>query len=95
MAKEMQEVMFAHVKSWQSTNMTKKAFAKSIGVTRDKFAYWLNKYRKIYDEENDTPAFIQLEPSLIESKPKQKSTGCPKLEMELSLPGGVCLKIYR
>jgi hypothetical protein len=94
MAKEMQEIMFAHVKSWQSKDMTKKAFAQSIGVTKDKFDYWLKKYMKLHGAENSSPAFIQLEPPIAKPKPGPKASVPSKLEMELSLPSGICLKIY-
>ena len=93
MAKEMQETMFAHVQSWQSTEMTKKAFAQSIGVTKDKFDYWLKKYKRLYESNTLPPTFIQLGPPITAScSTPQRSDA--KLEMELSLPSGLCLKIY-
>jgi hypothetical protein len=94
MSKKMQEIMFSHVKSWQSTNMTIKAFAQSIGVTKDKFEYWLKKYRRIYEAKNGPAAFIQIEPATTKPWPEPKPTVPPKLEMELLLPSGLCLKIY-
>jgi hypothetical protein len=98
MSKEMQEIMFAHVRAWQREKMTMKAFAQSIGVTKNKFEYWYRKYKRINTTPKTLTEFIELQPPQQTNKTfeaeKQDQASLPTLKFELSLPDGLSLKIY-
>lgn len=98
MAKELQEIMFAHVNTWQAGNMTMEVFAHSIGMSRNKLEYWHRKLKRINKTKDDKLNFIEFAPFGINNKTTPvkatEKVNSSKLEIELSFPNGLCLKIY-
>ena len=90
--------MFTYVKEWQSGNISMKAFAEGIGMTRSKFEYWVRKFRSLNKSKTDNPGFIDISSApfgnikkqLKEEKPLKES----KLEIELTFASGLNIKIY-
>ena len=99
MKSRKQDLMFTHVETWKNrSNISQSSFAKEIGLTKGVFNYWIRKYNESQDKDVSSCGFVELAPSnetkpvVIEQSPT-KAEAVSKQEIEISLPGGVNIKI--
>lgn len=85
------EKMFKFVEQWQSSGLSQKKFAAKHSIEEKTFAYWCTKHlHEVRGKQiHKDPFFIEL--------PLQSNAlrTVPQLHMELELPEGVRIKIYR
>lgn len=58
-----QAEMFDHVKAWENSNQSQKAYCKAQGLACSTFRYWIEKYHKVLAKDNtlkDNQGFIPL-----------------------------------
>ncbi len=88
-----QSSMITLVKEWQQSGMTIGDFAKKTGVPKSTLGYWICKLK---DEnkvsKGQLPQFIELDP--LPENPVNANSDSKKPQIELTFPGGLCLKIY-
>jgi len=89
--------MIARVGEWQRSSMSAGAFAQALGISKTTFDYWVRKIRETARTSDDTPAFIEIQPSvlpnpMVEAKAPAEISASPQIV--LTFPSGLCLKIY-
>ncbi len=98
MRKENYTAMIALAKECKQSGMTIGDFAKKKGLSKSTLGYWVRKMNIENMPKNKNPQFIELgtlpaNPE-ISQKAKPQKTVDIKPQIELSFPGGLCLKIY-
>lgn len=93
---KLQEKMFALVRNWRESRMTKREFLLDKAIGLSKFNYWLYKYR---DLQNDTLARMPAQSSADDFKsfllsPEPTETDRQSISMEIVTPSGVRITIY-
>jgi hypothetical protein len=96
MKRDSQDTMIKIIKEWKESGITLNDFAKKKGITKTKIQYWL---RRLYPEKGQAsifPAFFEIgsETSDIKIQPENTSQIPGKLQIELTFPSGLCLKIF-
>jgi hypothetical protein len=97
MANQLQETMLRHVEKWRKGQLSKKAYANKIGITRHKFEYWIRKAKETSCTEAVLPDFIEIKTKPIvsfEEKQENPPAISPLPRIVLTLPGGISLQIY-
>jgi hypothetical protein len=98
MSKEKQEAMMSQVKEWRGSGMSGKAYAQKIGVSKSKFDYWVRKEKFRQEATMPCSQFIEIgslsEDILRTNEKLSPGVMNPSLQIELSFPSGLCLKIY-
>jgi len=91
--------MFGIVDQWRKSGTTKKIFAQKAQLTKSKLEYWIRKRNA--SESPDSPEFTCPEfievcsnSSHLESKVREKMPSSENLQIELTFPSGLCLKIF-
>ena len=59
------EIMSAHVQSWQSGNISAKAYCEEVGIALQVFYYWRKKLEVMNEVSSD---FILLKPDVEQYK---------------------------
>jgi len=95
--KNLAHDMFEHIARWQASGIAAADYAKQVGITYTKFKYWIGKFKKQEAENGSSLKFIDLGSFAQASKfshgsEGSESTRCPQIT--LTLPSGLCLKIY-
>lgn len=94
------EQMFALVKQWRESGLTRGVFVKQHGLEGQSFDYWCQKQ---YNEVVKSKSSVRTSPKTPSSLPRFiELTSAPanchvesqQLQMELELPGGIRIKIY-
>ena len=96
MSSQLSSFMRTQVEEWRRSGMSMKSYAQKQGVTRHKFEYWVRKFRLESSSEGGHQ-FVQLTPSnkvLPVRHEEGALVGSAQPQMELTFPGGTCLKIY-
>ena len=89
--KNKEQDMFGHVEAWQNSEQTAVGYSAQNNICKSVLYYWLKKYRIAHKTPCDkTNRFIALE--LPTASPVFQGTN-PIIEV--SLPGGACIKIYQ
>lgn len=91
---KLQEKMWALIRAWEKSGLTKREFLADKAIGQPKFDYWLYKYRKragsgqLPDklQPEDFKAFL-LSPEVTEADKRVVS-------MEIATPSGVRITIY-
>lgn len=80
-----QEKMYALVKEWASSGLSKKEFSKKVGISYCSFLYWAQKYSREKNISRKKPdeIFIPLQ--------MEYSSNIQELPVELTYPNGVKL----
>jgi hypothetical protein len=97
MKRDTQTTMFGIVDQWKASGLHKKVFAQKSGLTQSKLEYWIRKREISNIEESQCPSFIEISPlgsPFLESKQSEKTPTREKLQIELTFPSGLSLKIY-
>jgi transposase-like protein len=88
--------MIKIIKEWQESGITLSDFAKKKGITRSKLHYWLKTLFAENYQVSKPPVFFELgskTPEII--TPAENTSQVPgKLQIELTFPSGLCLKIF-
>jgi transposase-like protein len=97
MSRQNREEMIARVGEWQRSSMSASAFAQTLGISKTTFDYWIRKVREVSRTSGDTPAFIEIQPSvlpkpLVEAKSHVVISANPQIV--LTFPSGLCVKIF-
>lgn len=93
---EKNKTMFAHVEEWRRSGKSIRDYSDSIGVSTGKFEYWVKKVRNTTNAKMRQPEFVEIGTSgkgLNCGQTQWPSPANPQIE--LTLPGGLCIKIYR
>jgi transposase-like protein len=97
MSRQNRDEMIARVGEWQRSSMSASAFAQTLGISKTTFAYWIRKVRETSRTSDNTPAFIEIQPSvlpkpLVEVKVQPVISASPQIV--LTFPSGLCVKIF-
>ena len=89
--------MIARVGEWQRGSMSASSFAQSLGISKTTFDYWVRKVRETARTADNTPAFIEIQPSalpnpMVEAKAQREISASPQIV--LTFPSGLCVKIF-
>lgn len=89
--KNKEQDMFRHVEAWQNSEQTAVGYSAQNNICKSVLYYWLKKYRISHETPSEKAnRFIPLE--LPTASPVFQGTN-PIIEV--SLPGGACVKIYQ
>ena len=97
MKRDSESTMLKILKEWKESGITLSDFAKKKGITRTKLQYW---HKRIYPQKNkrcSLPAFFEIgtPTSDLKIQAKKNTSQVPgKLQIELTFPSGLCLKIF-
>lgn len=71
-------------------------YVQKKGISKSKLAYWIRKLDSGEKAASPFPAFIEVSSvsSQIESPVREKGKALGKLQIELTFPSGLCLKIF-
>ena len=96
MKRDTQATMFGIVNQWRESGTPIGAFAQKVGLTKSKLSYWVRKAGPGNSHEPQYPEFIEINPASPHLQPRagQKASTPEKLQVELTFPNGLCLKIY-
>ena len=90
--KYKEQDMFGHVEAWQASGQAAVSYSAQNNICKSVLYYWLKKYRIAHEIPCDkTNRFIALE--LPTASPVMFQGANPIIEV--SLPGGACVKIYQ
>ena len=97
MRQDMEE-MISRVEQWKRSSMSAGAFAQTLGISKSSFVYWVRKVRESTQPLDNSPAFIEIQPSApIKVSPSQAISQSGHLanpQIVLTFPSGLSLKIY-
>lgn len=97
MKRDSETTMLKILKEWKESGITLSDFAKNKGITRTKLQYW---QKRIYPEKYQSsplPVFFEIGTETSDIKTgveKNTSQVAGKLQIELTFPSGLCLKIF-
>ena len=96
MKRDTQATMFRIVNQWRESGTPIGVFAQKVGLTKSKLAYWARKAGPGNNQESMYPEFIEIDPVSPHLRPRagQKALTPEKLQVELTFPSGLCLKIF-
>lgn len=93
---KLQEKMFALVRAWEESGMSKHEFLLGKAVKRAKFDYWLYKYRDMANvmqgclpERSTSETF---KPFVLSEEPE--TSNAQSVSVEIVTPSGVRITIY-
>ena len=97
MSRQKRVEMIARVGEWQRSSMSAGAFAQALGISKTTFDYWVRKVRETARSSDNTPAFIEIQPSvlpipMVEAKAQPEISASPQIV--LTFPSGLCVKIF-
>ena len=88
---KLQEEMQAEVLAFQNSGKSQVAYAKERGISWSKLNYWVKKFVQNEDVTKlEEPKFVELS---LQSKSAPELIQKQNLEIELTLPGGVSLRM--
>ena len=83
---ETKDTMFAHIRQWQASGLSQKAFCQSNQIRYHVFHYWYRLYRDAGELKKSAPAsFVRLHAPNVSSD----------MFAELSLPAGSKITFYQ
>jgi hypothetical protein len=96
MKRDSQDTMIKIIKEWKESGIILSDFAKRKGITKTKLQYWLRKLHTEKDRTGIFPAFFEIgtETSEMKIQTENISQIPGKLQIELTFPSGLCLKIF-
>lgn len=94
MKRDSQATMLGIIKEWKESGLVIKDFAQKKRMTKTKLQYWIRKLHQEKDQEPPHPAFIELRGSSHMGASKEDFQEKGKLQIELTFPSGLCLKIF-
>ena len=97
MKRDSQVTMYGIVREWQDSGIAVKHFAQGKGITKTKLEYWIRKFNSELNQALPLPAFVEIGPGVSAIKiptPKPPHQATEKLQIELTFPSGLCLKIF-
>ena len=88
--------MFGVINEWKESGLPTKRYAQKKGLTKSKLEYWIRKLEVPKSQEVPFPAFIEVGSVSTHVKSHEIETvQTPgKLQIELTFPSGLCLKIF-
>lgn len=98
MKRGSQASMFGVINEWKESGLSVREYAQKKGISKSKLTYWIRKLDMDTGGKVDSPfpAFIEVSSvsSQIESPVREKEQAPGKLQIELTFPSGLCLKIF-
>lgn len=96
MRRELKGHMFGIINEWKESGLSVRDYAQEKGISKSKLAYWIRKLETGEKVETPFPAFIEVSSvsSQVESPVREKAQAPGKLQIELTFPSGLCLKIF-
>ena len=89
--------MLAKVDEWEKSGQTLREFAKTKGLSKRAFEYWVHKKQ---EAPAISPAFVELSPLVrpkvsIEAKSQHLDPdNDSRAHIVISFPSGMCVKVY-
>ena len=96
MKRDSQTTMEGMINEWNESGLAIKDFAKKKRISKTKLQYWIRKLNRGKDQNRLLPAFFEINPGQMHTQTSTKE-GLPengKLQIELTFPSGLCLKIF-
>jgi len=96
MKRDSQTTMEGIINEWKESGLVIKDFAQKKKITKTKLQYWIRKLTPEKDQNRQLPAFFEISPSQLhtETTTKESLPENGKLQIELTFPSGLCLKIF-
>lgn len=96
MRRELKAHMLGIINEWKESGLSVRDYAQKKGISKSKLAYWIRKLDTGEKVESPFPAFIEVSSisSRIEIPESEKVEASGKLQIELTFPSGMCLKIF-
>jgi hypothetical protein len=96
MKRDSETTMICVINEWKESGMPISKFAQKKGFTKSKLEYWIRKLETPQSTSFPNPAFIEVgsvstHTYSLDSKTMQTPG---KLQIELTFPSGLCLKIF-
>ena len=86
--------MESMLKEWRESGLPIEDFAQKKRITKTKLQYWARKLNRGKDQNGALPAFFEIGSGLSHTETtKESSQAAGKLQIELTFPSGLCLKI--
>jgi hypothetical protein len=96
MKRDSKATMLGVISEWKESGISIESYAQKKGLTKSKLEYWIRKLEVSKRQESPYPAFIEVGSVSTQTKSseneKVKTAG--KLQIELTFPSGLCLKIF-
>jgi hypothetical protein len=88
--------MFGVINEWKESGLPVDRYAQKKGLTKSKLEYWIRKLDVSKNQEIPYPAFIEVgSVSTHTGSHEIEAAQTPgKLQIELTFPSGLCLKIF-
>lgn len=90
--------MLANVDEWEKSGQTLREFAKTKGLSKRVFEYWVRKKK---ESSSISPGFVELAPLArhkvnIEAKSQHPDCGNnnSRAQIVITFPSGMCVKVY-
>jgi hypothetical protein len=96
MKRDSEATMFGVINEWKESGLPVERYAQKKGFTKSKLEYWIRKLEVPKNQEVPYPAFIELGSISAHTRPLESETvqTAGKLQIELTFPSGLCLKIF-
>lgn len=96
MKRDRQATIVEMVNQWRESGLPIRVFAQNAGISKSKLDYWIRKQKYSQGHRLQNPAFIEVGTisDSVEQPITEKSIIRKVPQIELTLPNGLCLKIY-
>ena len=91
MKRDSQTSMFGIINEWKESGLSVRHYAQKKGISKGKLEYWIRKLDPGRKQESPFPAFIEVSSGFSDG---EKAQAPGKLQIELTFPSGLCLKIF-
>ena len=93
--KNQDKNMHPHVEAWKKSGISMAAYAKSIGMQKAAFEYWVKKFRK--EQKKADVGFVEILPASSQQKGRTRLGQMPTEQRQgdivLSFANGMSIKI--
>jgi transposase-like protein len=93
--KNNEKDMYLKVEAWKQSGMNMTEYAKSIGMLKAAFEYWVRKFRNAQKKED--AGFVEILPTLSKEKEQKPSGQMPMQqhqgEIVFSFANGMSIKV--
>ena len=94
--KDLAQQMLEHAALQQESGITVANYAKQFRISRTKLQYWIRKFNARQARKDTSLKFIDLNSFGLQNMSESKGATEPirTPQITLTLPNGMCLKIY-
>lgn len=94
--KDVAQQMLEHVARQRESGIAVAKYAKQFGISRPKLHYWIQKFNAPQARKDTSLKFIDLNSFGLQNSSESIGASEPVRtpQITLTLPNGICLKIY-